>query len=136
MRISSLFALAFLAALAFMAAPALAQSGFHGPAAPSPQDGANPSGGFTGPGLSAVTVAQALKLSDDSFVILRGNIVQHLGKDRYLFRDDSGEIIIDIDNHKWNGLSVGPENAVEIQGEIDKDWGSLEVDVDRIALIQ
>ncbi|MDR1872528.1 MAG: YgiW/YdeI family stress tolerance OB fold protein [Deltaproteobacteria bacterium] len=93
-------------------------------------------GGFTGPGLSLTTVAEALKLPDDSYAHLKGNIIRHLGKDKYLFSDATGEINVDIDADKWHGQNVTPETTVEIKGEIDKDWNSVEVDVDQIAIVK
>ncbi|MDR1395644.1 MAG: YgiW/YdeI family stress tolerance OB fold protein [Deltaproteobacteria bacterium] len=117
--------------LLLLPSPAPAQSGgFQG--GPVGQN----NGGFSGPGLEQSTVEQALTLRDDAYVILRGNIIRHLGKDKYLFRDSTGEINVDIDRDKWNGQNVTPENTVEIQGEIDKDWNSIEVDVDRLTLLK
>lgn len=89
-------------------------------------------GGFTGPGPAVVSVEQARGMRDDAKVHLSGNIIQHLGKDKYLFRDASGTIHVEIDHDKWGGQSVGPEDLVEIYGEVDKDWNSVEIDVDRI----
>ncbi|MDR1311942.1 MAG: NirD/YgiW/YdeI family stress tolerance protein, partial [Burkholderiaceae bacterium] len=53
-------------------------------------------GGFAGPGPSVVTVEQSKSMPDDSHVTLHGNIVQHLGKDKYLFRDATGSITVEI----------------------------------------
>ncbi|MDR1308721.1 MAG: YgiW/YdeI family stress tolerance OB fold protein [Deltaproteobacteria bacterium] len=92
-------------------------------------------GGFSGPGIEPSTVRQALRLRDDSPVTLRGNIVRHLGGDNYLFRDSSGEIAIDIDHRRWQGLNVTPEDTVEISGEIDKDWDGTVVDVDSLIML-
>ncbi|MDR2302369.1 MAG: YgiW/YdeI family stress tolerance OB fold protein [Deltaproteobacteria bacterium] len=96
---------------------------------------AKPGGGFTGPGLEVVTVGEALRQGDDTPVILKGQIVRHLGKDRYLFRDATGEITVDIDDDKWNGLNITPNDTIEIRGEVDKDWTSIEIDVDSVAKI-
>ncbi|MDR0622109.1 MAG: YgiW/YdeI family stress tolerance OB fold protein [Deltaproteobacteria bacterium] len=111
------------------ATSAEAQDGFQGPSGPAV------GGGFTGPGLATATVTEALRQRDDSYVILQGQIVRHLGKDKYLFKDATGEINLDIDNNKWNGLNVTPDDTVEIRGEIDKDWNSIEVDVDSISKV-
>ncbi|MDR0549090.1 MAG: NirD/YgiW/YdeI family stress tolerance protein [Deltaproteobacteria bacterium] len=93
-------------------------------------------GGFSGPGLAPSTAQEAIKARDDSYVILKGQIVRHLGKDKYLFRDVTGEINVDIDRDKWLGQTVTPETTVEIRGEIDKDWNSVEVDVDQITIVK
>ncbi|MDR2055192.1 MAG: YgiW/YdeI family stress tolerance OB fold protein [Desulfovibrio sp.] len=89
-------------------------------------------GGFTGPGPSAMTVREALGMRDDAVVTLRGNIVRHLGKDLYVFKDSTGTVNVDIDNDIWRGQDVSPKDTVEITGEVDKDWPSLEIDVQRL----
>ncbi|MBQ7413024.1 MAG: NirD/YgiW/YdeI family stress tolerance protein [Alphaproteobacteria bacterium] len=100
---------------------------------------------FTGSSLAAFinnqentvsTVSEALKMRDDSPVVLQGHIQQHIRKDKYLFTDSTGKITVEIDDKDWNGVDVGPSNIVRIHGEIDKDWHSTEVDVNTIKLIQ
>jgi uncharacterized protein (TIGR00156 family) len=93
-------------------------------------------GGFSGPGPEETTVEKARQRPDDSYVILRGQIVRHLGNDKYLFRDSSGEINLDVDRDKWMGQTVTPENTVVIHGEVDRDWNSLEIDVDSLAAVK
>ena len=89
-------------------------------------------GGFSGPSISKTTVKQAKTLKDDMPVVLEGNIIQHLGKDNYLFRDSTGEITIEIDHNNWNGVTVEPKDVVTIHGETDKDWNSVEIEVDYV----
>ena len=89
-------------------------------------------GGFTGPGPALSTVQQARDMRDDSPVTLQGHIVQHLGDDHYLFKDNTGTINVEIDNKRWQGQNVGPNDTVEIYGEVEKDWSELEIEVDRI----
>lgn len=98
-------------------------------------------GGFSGPGSTnpATTVSQAQNLPDDSAVILTGNIVSQLPDkdDKYLFRDSTGEIIVDIDEKDFRGQKVTPANVVRITGEIDKDFGrKAEVDVEYLEVLQ
>lgn len=108
--------------LSFAAEGLTAQGGF--------SDGAQ--GGFSGPGPALTTVEQAKNLKDDARVTLRGNIVQRLGDEEYLFRDNTGEINVDIDDKRWQGQQVGPSDLVEIQGKLDRDWNTLEIDVKRL----
>ncbi|MBK4715520.1 MULTISPECIES: YgiW/YdeI family stress tolerance OB fold protein [Tenebrionibacter/Tenebrionicola group] len=111
-------------------APALAQNGgFTGPAADAPAQ----QGGFTGPGVATSTVEQAKSMRDDSQVVLEGNIVRKLGHELYEFRDNSGVINADIDDKRWRGLTVSPEDRVRLEGEVDKDWNSVEIDVKKIS---
>lgn len=94
----------------------------------------NLGGGFNGPTAPnlKVTVAEAQKLSDDTPVILTGKIEQSLGNEKYQFRDSTGIITLEIDNDDWNGVNVKPEDTVEIQGEIDKGFTKLEVEVNSV----
>ena len=118
--------------LSLFTSPASAQYDGHQGPQPGVRSGG---GGFTGPGPAVVTVKQALTFSDDTAVTLVGNIVQHLGSDNYVFRDKTGTINVDIDQYKWNGQTVGPGDTVELAGEIDRDWGSVEVDVSTVRKI-
>ncbi|EAO9822061.1 YgiW/YdeI family stress tolerance OB fold protein [Salmonella enterica] len=123
---------AIVAVMALCSAPVLAaqQGGFSGPSATQTQ-----SGGFVGPNGSSTTVESAKSLRDDAWVTLRGNIVERISDDLYLFKDATGTINVDIDHKRWNGLTVTPQDTVEIQGEVDKDWNSVEIDVKQISKI-
>ena len=100
--------------------------------AKGPDGGFNRGGGFTGPGPALSTVQQARDMRDDSPVTLQGHIVQHLGDDHYLFKDNTGTINVEIDHKRWQGQNVGPNDLVEISGEVEKDWSELGIDVKRI----
>lgn len=108
--------------------------GFVNPDAPATTS--TQSGGFSGPKASSMTVEQAKKMSDDTWVTLQGTIESQVSKEHYLFRDATGTINIDIDDKRWNGLTVTPKDKVEIEGEVDKDFNSVEIDVKRIRKIQ
>ncbi|EFN1709607.1 NirD/YgiW/YdeI family stress tolerance protein, partial [Escherichia coli] len=43
---------------------------------------------------------------------------------------------VDIGDKYWVGQSVSPNDKVRIEGEIDKDWNSVEVDVNKITVIK
>ena len=105
-----------------------AQGGFTGPSAFGQQPGfaGQPAGfmgpqGFMGPSFQ-VTVAQVVQtFPNKAPAVMRGNIVQHLGSDRYLFRDSTGDIVIKIKHDRWWGLSVGPNDLVEIGGQLKRE---------------
>lgn len=94
----------------------------------------NSNGGFSGPGseVAIVSVQQAKGMNDDAMVILQGNIQKKVGDELYLFSDGNDTIMVEIDDDDWNGLSIGPNDVVEISGEVDKGWTSIEIDVDQI----
>jgi uncharacterized protein (TIGR00156 family) len=81
-----------------------------------------------------VTVADARGLRDDTPVQIQGRIVRALGDEKYLFRDAGGEIIVEIDDEVWRGVTVGADDTVEIRGEIDRDFPGfpVEIEVDAI----
>jgi uncharacterized protein (TIGR00156 family) len=91
--------------------------------------------GYRGPGVNAVTVETAKGMRDDTPVTLRGRLEQFLGDERYLFTDDTGSIVVEIENRLWRGISVDQNDTVEITGEIDKNFTRIEVEVSSIKKI-
>lgn len=89
---------------------------------------------FQGPGIASSTVAEALKMSDDTPVILNGQIEKSLGGEKYQFKDATGTVIVEIDDEDWRGVDVRPEDMVTIKGEVDKDMFTTEIDVDVVEL--
>ncbi|MGR5238245.1 YgiW/YdeI family stress tolerance OB fold protein [Vibrio alfacsensis] len=88
---------------------------------------------FNGPETAAInSVKEAQNASDDSFVLLTGNIVQALGNETYLFKDDTGQIEVEIDNEDWMGQDVSPQDKVAIRGEVDSEWTTTQIDVETI----
>ncbi|MDR2659912.1 MAG: NirD/YgiW/YdeI family stress tolerance protein [Spirochaetaceae bacterium] len=84
--------------------------------------------GFKGPGPDLVTVKAVKNLKDDYPVLLRGKIERSLGDEKYLFADETGSIIIEIENELWNGISVDENDTVEITGEVDKGINGIEIE--------
>ncbi|HDU4418660.1 TPA: YgiW/YdeI family stress tolerance OB fold protein [Klebsiella aerogenes] len=124
-------AMTVIIALVSMPVLAAGQGGFTGPSTTTTSQ----AGGFTGPSGAVTTVANAKSLRDDTWVTLRGKIVERISDDLYKFQNASGVVNVDIDHKRWNGVTVGPQDTVEIQGEVDKDWNSVEIDVKQIRKI-
>ena len=122
---------ALLAITALISTPVLAVQGggFVDPNAPT---SVVQKGGFSGPNGTMVTVKQAQDMKDDAWVTMRGNIEKRIGDEDYLFRDATGTMTVEIDNKRWEGQTVGPKDNVELQGKLDKDFNSLELDVKQI----
>lgn len=93
-------------------------------------------GGFNGPMPGLSSVAQAKTLRDDAWVVLEGNIVKQVGHELYEFRDSSGTVYVDIDDKYWVGQAATSNSKVRIEGEVDKDWASVEIDVKNIQVIK
>ena len=115
MRILMTLSLVLLLAAPVLAAPGGFQDG-------APSSGA---GGFQGPGgqASVTTVAQAKAAGNDTPVVLTGHIVSRAGGDHehYIFRDSTGEIVVDIDDKLFMGRTVTPQTTVRLYGEVDKE---------------
>ena len=114
--------LLFLALAALLAAPVSAAETAN--PAPGPKPSASPDGvhGTTGI-VSTDTVARALNAPNKSPVVLTGHIVERLAgsDDKYLFKDATGQIIVDIDHEIFAGRTVTPQTRVRLSGKVDKD---------------
>ena len=124
---------AAIAAIMMMTtAPVLAaQGGFTGPSATQTQTQTQ-QGGFVDNNANLTTAAKVKDLKDDAWVKLRGNITERLSDDRYLFRDTTGTVNVEIDHKRWNGQTISPQDKVEIQGKVDKEWNEFEIDVKQV----
>jgi len=91
-----------LLAVIFTSAPAIAQA---------------QQGGF---GAGLVTVAEALRLRDDTPVILQGRIERHIRSEYYMFADETGSMRIEIPPRVWGSLRVTQDDLIEITGIIDR----------------
>ena len=98
-----------------------AQEGFIGP---------NASGTNTRQFYQPVTVSQIFTLHHNSQITLTGNLINSPRRNYYTFRDATGEIIVEIERKYWGGLSVGPNDRVQIFAELErKRNGTIEVEV-------
>ncbi len=95
-------------------------------------------GGFSGntDNITITTVNQVENLPDETYVTMQGNITSQVGHEKYMFKDETGTLKIEIDDDDWNGLVVGPEDRIQIQGEVDKSWTKpTKIEVDSIQII-
>ncbi|MBV6820050.1 NirD/YgiW/YdeI family stress tolerance protein [Rahnella sp. PD12R] len=82
-----------------------------------------------------VTVAQAKTLRDDARVMLTGKIISYAGDDdRYWFQDSTGKIRIDVDDDDDDDERRLIGKTVHIIGDVDKDDGRVEIDVDHVVV--
>jgi protein ygiW len=95
-------------------------------------------GGFTSKHSSeTIGVKEALKLNDDTKVVLEGKIKSHIKSDKYEFIYKNGDVIVvEIDNNKWDNIIVNEDTPLRIRGEIDKDLIKTEIDVDSVEVVK
>lgn len=92
--------------------------------------------GFQDTENNKTSIAQALKLNGDSYVTIRGNITKRISDDKYLFKDSTGTMTVEIDTEKWAGQSVNLTDIIELTGEIEKKFNSTVLDVDTVKIIK
>ena len=92
-----------------------------------------PNGGFKSGAQSVITVKQALNAADNSMVTLVGNISQQIDDDEFLFTDGTAQIKVEIKRRAWNGLDVGPNDKIRINGKLDNEaFEKAEIEVYRV----
>ena len=99
---------------------------------------------YVGPGAQAATALPALRTVeevikapvDDQPVEITGVIVRQTGRERFLFRDETGELQVEIDREDFPaGHPVGGDTRVVIIGEVDTHhWRAPRIDVDQVRL--
>ena len=92
--------------------------------------------GFQDGTANKVTVVEALKMNDDSYVTIQGNIVKRISDDKYMFKDSTGTLTVEIDSEKWAGQSVNVHDKLELSGEIEKKFNSTILDVDTLKVVK
>ena len=61
------------------------------------------------------TVHESLK--DDSIATIQGEVVRQVKKDEFIVRDNSGDILVDVDRKKHFGVAVG--QTITVRGTVD-----------------
>ena len=66
-------------------------------------------------------ISDVKAMPDDTEVVIQGVIVQSLGDENYLVKDDSGTVNIEIDEDLVQGNTITPEAEVLITATVDQD---------------
>jgi uncharacterized protein (TIGR00156 family) len=84
------------------------------------------------------TVAEVIKDGkDDEMAVLTGNVIKRVGKERFIFRDATGEIRLDIDQEKMPSQPFDEKSIVEVSGEVEREFmRSVEIDVHTIRIVK
>ena len=110
------------------------------PSAALAADAAFPAGGFQGPtaAIDTDTVAKAQKAWSGAPTVLTGTIVERLAgsKDKYMFKDATGQVIVNIDAKDFFGQTVTPQTKVRLFGKVKKSMTKpVRINVKRLEVI-
>ena len=85
-----------------------------------------------------ITVKKLKTMKDDSYALIEGFIVKQISDEKFLFKDETGEIVLDIDDNLMYQLKdIDKNTLVEIYGELDKNIFSRdEFEVKKITIIK
>lgn len=89
-------------------------------------------GGFVSGAETISTIKQVMEMRDDVPVIVKGNIVQRMGDETYLFEDATGSITVEIDDDEWRGQTITPSDTVKLYGEVDRGIFKTELDINYV----
>ena len=87
-------------------------------------------------GLQTVPVVQAWMYGHRMPIVIQGNLVQFYGgRDLYIFRDSSGDVLVKIGRRErealwFQGISIDATDTIEIYGEVHwprHSWGTPEI---------
>lgn len=82
-----------------------------------------------------VTVAEAKRMHDDNNVSLTGTISGRADDDHYWLRDSTGRIRVDIDDDGDDDDDYLIGKKVRITGEVDRDDGQTEINVNHVYIL-
>lgn len=82
--------------------------------------------------VKKANIAEVLKMNNNAYVAVQGNIVKRLSDDKYTFKDSTGTMTVEIDDDKWGGVSAGTQDKLELVGEVEKKYNTTELDVDTV----
>jgi uncharacterized protein (TIGR00156 family) len=78
---------------------------------------------YLGPLPTATTVSQIVAAPvNHQVVVLRGFIVRQVDPELYVFKDQTGEIVLEIDPETFPRSPVKPDTAVQIRGDVEVGW--------------
>jgi uncharacterized protein (TIGR00156 family) len=98
-------------------------------------------GQFAGPGSAAPVIVDVKSILanpvDDTWVTLKGHILEKVGRKNYMFSDGTGQIPLEIDNKYFpSGVTITPKTLIQISGELDVEYHrSPEIDVKNIVVL-
>jgi len=88
----------------------------------------------------AIRVGDIRSLPHNSRITLQGNLIQQLKKDYFLFRDESGEIAVEIEREVWTKSSLRysdlrPTDRLIMTGKLEREKNKVEIEIKMICKV-
>lgn len=80
-------------------------------------------------------ISDVKAMPDDTEVVIQGVIVQNLGDEDYLVKDDSGTVNIEIDEDLVQGNTITPEAEVLITATVDQDDNVTSLEAEEVQFV-
>ena len=77
-------------------------------------------------------ISDVKAMPDDTEVVIQGVIVQNLGDENYLVKDDSGTVNIEIDEDLVHGNTITPEAEVLITATVDQEGNVTSLEAEEV----
>lgn len=72
---------------------------------------------------------------DEQHVVLTGRLINYLGDEKYEFADESGTIVVELDDD-YNWSHIAKDELIQIEGEVDRDFFSVKIEVYRARAVE
>ena len=80
-------------------------------------------------------ISDVKAMPDDTEVVIQGVIVQSLGDENYLVKDDSGTVNIEIDEDLVQGNTITPEAEVLITATVDQEGNVTSLESEEVQFV-
>ena len=80
-------------------------------------------------------ISDVKAMPDDTEVVIQGVIVQSLGDENYLVKDDSGTENIEIDEDLVQGNTITPEAEVLITATVDQEGNVTSLEAEEVQFV-
>ena len=80
-------------------------------------------------------ISDVKAMPDDTEVVIHGVIVQSLGDENYLVKDDSGTVNIEIDEDLVQGNTITPEAEVLITATVDQEGNVTSLEAEEVQFV-
>ena len=74
-------------------------------------------------------------MPDDTEVVIQGVLVQSMGEENYLVKDDSGTVNIEIDEDLVQGNTITPEAEVLITATVDQEGNVTSLEAEEVQFV-